>query len=339
MAPQMDTSTADQKPRGVLHSINYATVVSSALAAGTSLILSSRIGIAGSLIGTIVAAGVSSASLQIYQHLISRSTERLQHTAIRVRNSTTKSPSEDMSETGVIGAGETAVQQRPLPSLDDTEPHGQIATGTPIAPDAIRMAAHERHAQIIRRRSLVVAIVAALVALGITAAVIMAATAGEGLGSKTTFTSPESLVQPSSEPNASREDERTSSTSHEHDSGSDTSETTDTPTTDTSETVQPSDTDATTDAPTTPNNTDGETTTDTRTNTNTSSTDTTDSSNGASSPDTSATTTNTDGTETTTTTGDNGATSSKTNNSKTNNTAGTGTSSTKDSSASTATGN
>lgn len=182
------SNSNEPKRKGIFGNVSFATVIASALAAGTSLVLSSRIGLTGSLIGTVIAAAASSLALQIYQAILS-------HSAQRLRDSSLTQP---FSPTPTVDAGQTQVQaptQTTVLPVDDptrvlAEDGKVAASGTPIAPDAIRAAALERRAHEARRRLLLVAIVAALAALGITAAIITTATQGQGIGSTTTFSAP-----------------------------------------------------------------------------------------------------------------------------------------------------
>ncbi|ERL12365.1 hypothetical protein HMPREF1248_0312 [Coriobacteriaceae bacterium BV3Ac1] len=193
--------------KGLFGEVSFATVFASAMAAGTALILSTKIGVAGSLIGTIIAAAASSFASQIYQQIIHRSAAKLQNVSLPAAFSpyekNTDSPYSDataaMSEPAM---DQTVVQQRPLTLSDKTGPHSHATTGTPIAPHSIRQAAAARTNKLAWRR-LGVAIAAALLALAITAGIISLVTAGEGLGSKTvlipsTYTKPDTREQDNS---------------------------------------------------------------------------------------------------------------------------------------------
>lgn len=184
--------TSDTEKTGVLSNVSFTTVIASALAAGTSLVLSSKIGLAGSVIGTVVAAAVSSLALQIYQSLLSKTAEKVNDVA---NLTSIGSPTDDTAAAeGGVGErthdGETVVQRRPVTLSDKTGVIEVAESGTPIAPDSIRYAAHARESKYNTRRALIVSIVAALVALAVTAGIITLATAGHGLGSTTTFSAP-----------------------------------------------------------------------------------------------------------------------------------------------------
>ncbi|WP_298578924.1 hypothetical protein [uncultured Olegusella sp.] len=199
-------ANSDEK-KGLFGEVSFATVFASAMAAGTALILSTKIGVAGSLIGTIIAAAASSFASQIYQQIIHRSAAKLQNVSLpaafspyeKNMDSTCSDATAAMSEPAM---DQTVVQQRPLTISDKTGPHSHATTGTPIAPHSIRQAVAVRTNKLAWRR-LGVAIAAALLALAITAGIISLVTAGQGLGSKTvlmpsTYTKPDSGEQDNS---------------------------------------------------------------------------------------------------------------------------------------------
>ena len=186
----MSDDQREEEKTGILSSVSLTTVIASALAAGTSLVLSSKIGLAGSVIGTVVAAAASSFATQIYQSILKKSAEKVRD----VTNLTADlgSSEEDEATNGKVADrphdGKTVAQRRPVTLSDKTGPQERADTGTPIAPDSIRYAAHARENKAATKRALVVAVAAALVALAVTAGIITLATAGQGLGTTTAFT-------------------------------------------------------------------------------------------------------------------------------------------------------
>ena len=69
------------EPRGVFDDFSFVSVAASALTAATSFLLSSKIGLAGSLIGAVVAAAISTAATQVYRGLLVASAERIRYVA------------------------------------------------------------------------------------------------------------------------------------------------------------------------------------------------------------------------------------------------------------------
>lgn len=186
----MSDDQREEEKTGILSSVSLTTVIASALAAGTSLVLSSKIGLAGSVIGTVVAAAASSFATQIYQSILKKSAEKVRD----VTNMTADLGSAGDDNAAANGEatsqphdGMTVVQRRPVTLSDKTGPQERAETGTPIAPQSIRYAAHARESKAATRRAFVVAIATALVALAVTAGIITLATAGQGLGTTTAF--------------------------------------------------------------------------------------------------------------------------------------------------------
>ena len=76
--------------KGLFEDFSMATVIASGLAAATSFALSSQIGIAGSIIGTLIGGFASAAASQIYKSLLSASAEKLR----------TYTPGDDAAQAG-----------------------------------------------------------------------------------------------------------------------------------------------------------------------------------------------------------------------------------------------
>ena len=74
-------SQKSDKPRGVFDDFSFSTVVASALTAATSFLLSSKIGLAGSLIGAMSAAVISTACTQVYKGMLTASADRIKEVA------------------------------------------------------------------------------------------------------------------------------------------------------------------------------------------------------------------------------------------------------------------
>lgn len=65
------------KPRGVFDDFSFASIAASALTAATSFLLMSRIGLAGSFIGAVVAAALSTTLTQTYKGMLTASADRI----------------------------------------------------------------------------------------------------------------------------------------------------------------------------------------------------------------------------------------------------------------------
>lgn len=160
-------STAQDAPvpekKGIFGDLSGAQVIATALAAVTSTFLSSQIGIVGGLIGVGLGAAASAIVTSLYKTLISRSAEKLKNLGQKNQEQIA----------GVMDSSE----------LDDYEIGPD---GTRIASESMREAASQQDKRQ-KRIAVIIATVAAIAAVAIGAAVINTATAGNGLGTKTTF--------------------------------------------------------------------------------------------------------------------------------------------------------
>lgn len=159
--------------KGLLDELSLSQVVAGALAAVTSVALSSKIGIAGSLIGVAVASVVSTVASQLYRGMLRRGSDKLRELA---------STDEAADQGNPYGLDRRASEDELLSPTYGAS--GQDAPAPRVAPASIREAAHLRHQQAVHRRVMVAAVVSSLVAVAATALVIMAATHGEGLGQR-----------------------------------------------------------------------------------------------------------------------------------------------------------
>ena len=168
---------AGERRAGILEGLSASQVVAAALAAATSMALSSRIGLAGSIIGAAVASVVSTVASQVYRGMLSRSADKLRE--LRDASAENAGASEPAGAAG-------AVSQSTRERIALREQHLSAREGerARVAPQAIRDAVARRRQQALKRRITEAAIVAGFVALGVTCALILALTQGEGLGSK-----------------------------------------------------------------------------------------------------------------------------------------------------------
>ncbi len=156
--------------KGLLEDLSVSQVLAGALAAVTSVALSSKIGIAGSLIGVAVASVVSTVASQLYRGMLRRANDKIREIAA-------SEPAHDVDS----GSNPYGLDGR------DASAPPQPAEASParIAPVQLREAARQRHAREIHRRVMIAAIVSSLVAVAVSAGVVLLATNGEGLGQRT----------------------------------------------------------------------------------------------------------------------------------------------------------
>lgn len=177
---------------GLLEGLSMSQVVATALAAVTSMLLSSQIGIAGSIIGVAAASVVSTVAAQVYKGVLSRSADKLRELrdtasaggagAADVTNPYAAQGSTPWDEMAA-GAGEPVMGAPAMGgALDEAAP--SPAARVRIAPEGLREEAAERRRARLRKRVAVATLVAGLVAVAVTAGVIMLATHGEGIGTK-----------------------------------------------------------------------------------------------------------------------------------------------------------
>lgn len=194
MAQRASDGTA--KKGGLFDDLSMAQVIAGALAAVTSMLLASQIGIYGSVIGVGVGSVVSAVASQLYKKFLQRSADKLRDFAPGETLSMTKAEAEkdggegdaasneDAGKTSVLPAdGRTAVlKTAPVevgrtPRLDDAAQEGDVT--------ARRALAQRDHKKRVKRGVLIVSIVSALAAVAVSAVVIYAVSAGQGVGVKT----------------------------------------------------------------------------------------------------------------------------------------------------------
>lgn len=215
------TDATSGKRESILSGISMSQVTAGALAAVTSLLLSSQIGIAGSVIGVAVASVISTVSGQVYRVMLSRSAGKLKAMAqaapinIPIIGDTEADEDATDGEPGIDATMTSAeipeelsfhdgVTER-VPKVGETQPRtsggrgGAFKTqpvggvgnwdiernGVRVAPKALRVAAAEREREDTKRKVIAVTVVASLAAVLLTAGIITLATNGNGLGEKT----------------------------------------------------------------------------------------------------------------------------------------------------------
>lgn len=172
--------------RGLFDGISVAQVIAASAAAATSMLLASRIGIAGSVIGAAVSSMITVICSQLYRNALDASAEKLKEKQMLAASAHGGPRQED-------ARGHAAPQTRGgTAGQDGGATEGRVLTAR-IAPTKLQArAAAERSAS--KRKVALASAVIALAAVAATAGVIMVGTAGEGLGAKT-----EPIFQPSAQ--------------------------------------------------------------------------------------------------------------------------------------------
>lgn len=186
--------------RNFFQGISVSQILAGALAAVTSFLLSARIGIAGSVIGVAVGSIVSAVASQIYRNMLKASGAKLQD-KLPLPGAMTADESQDDAPTGDDTRPDDSARPdgnaKPGDSAEDTQADviDSAATRTPrTASSSIRRRAEgkvqrfadlrrDANARRSKRLGIAVAVISALVAVGLTAGLILALTQGRGTDS------------------------------------------------------------------------------------------------------------------------------------------------------------
>ena len=184
---------------GLFDGISLAQIIAGAAAAATSMVLASKIGIGGSVIGAAVSSVVTVVSSQLYRKFLTASAQKLKggKDALGDVANSLRQPSHDANATiRYSGHGDASLYG-----------NGEHATGgqrrgARIAPASLqaKAAAERQHAQ---HKVMLFSIGIAIVAVVLSAAAIFALTAGEGLGEKT---EPIIFSAPASDPSEGKQE-------------------------------------------------------------------------------------------------------------------------------------
>lgn len=153
--------------------ISIAQVIAASAAAATSMLLASKIGIAGSVIGAAVSSMVTVICSQLYRNALDASAEKL-----RLKQ---MSPDTSSYPEYPTTGSPARMYDAQAPALDEGV---TLRPGARIAPTKLRArAAAERSAN--ARKVAYASVGIALLAVALCAGAILLSTAGEGLGAKT----------------------------------------------------------------------------------------------------------------------------------------------------------
>lgn len=243
--------------RHLLSDISPVQVVATALAALTSMLLSSQIGITGSIIGVFVGSVVSTVSAQLYRNMVSISADKMHaRTASTAGSQTASQPQasgrvgsgvESNQSTGAAARENTFSVQAARASVYRNSPSSAITgqvdrsnISQAYATDARLRARDRRDAKArLSRRVIIVSVVSALVTILLSALAVNLVTAGQGLGTKTSIVS--SSVQAVDDKPASSTSSSTAQTATQNSTVSDSqddSQATNTTSTDAQDTAQ-----------------------------------------------------------------------------------------------------
>lgn len=174
-----------QRVRGVFDDFSVTQVIASALSAVTSLLLSTRIGIVGGVVGVAVGAAVAAIATQVYKGLLSASADKLRDAAGGYGTSSANDPDLTMCDATEKFVGLADIDADGNPTVG-TEGASVADPQTRVAPASyIQARRKQRNAQMVR--GFVIVVGAALVAVGLTAAIVRVTSAGQGWGARPDF--------------------------------------------------------------------------------------------------------------------------------------------------------
>ena len=184
-SPDGAGASQPQRVRGVFDDFSVTQVIASALSAVTSLLLSTKIGIVGGVVGAAVGAAVAAIATQVYKGLLSASADKLRDAAGGYGTGSANDPDLTMCDATEKFVGLADI---------DTDGNPTVGTeGAPVADPQTRVAPasyiqarrKQRNAQMVR--GFVIVVGAALVAVGLTAAIVRVTSAGQGWGARPDF--------------------------------------------------------------------------------------------------------------------------------------------------------
>lgn len=163
-----DVASGKGRKESLFGDLSMTQLAAGALAASTSALFSSQIGIAGTIIGVAVGSVVSAVASQLYKRFFAASAEKLRSAGANLVDSARSRRTEGGASAGDSDDG---VLISDVSDLMDN--------------DEIRSTAAQRRKKATQRKVLAVSAVSAIVAVVVTAGVVSLATSGEGLGPKT----------------------------------------------------------------------------------------------------------------------------------------------------------
>ena len=184
--------------KGLFDDLSIAQVLAGALAAVTSMLLASQIGIYGSVIGVGVGSVISAVASQLYKKFLSASADKIREVGGYGEGDAedaARDGARSSAETTVLSAvGSTALSQETVVMAPVGKRQSSCADSQGCSSHAdanyyrdgrrVRAQAARRRKERTKQRVLVVSVVSALVAVVLSAAAITVITQGEGMGEK-----------------------------------------------------------------------------------------------------------------------------------------------------------
>ena len=187
MQGRNDSVDSPDGKKGLFEDFSFSTVIASGLAAATSFALASQIGIAGSIIGTLIGGFASAAASQVYRSLLSASADKLRQVGpaggeAADRHDGLSAPRDADATVAATADPTRTIFRRPVVGLGAVEEVAE--SGTPIAPAEVRAAARAAEHRRQRRRATAVVAAVSIAAVLVFALVVGFVTQGRGIGTK-----------------------------------------------------------------------------------------------------------------------------------------------------------
>lgn len=189
-SPTVQNDDKNKDKAGLFDGISKAQVLAGALASVTSMLLSSKIGIAGSVIGVAIGSIVSTVASTVYKNILNNSANALKNASVfNTSGNNIEGNGNTTGNVAVSGANldKTSVDVA-MQSYLDGDNLGDAAHDTAfprIAPDSLIEKNAERRKKQLRNKVIAFSVIASLIAVAVTAVLITAFTGGEGIGRKT----------------------------------------------------------------------------------------------------------------------------------------------------------
>lgn len=195
-APSIGSTQPITPREGLFDGLSIPQIVAGAAAAATSVLLMSKIGVVGSVIGAALSSVITVVSTQVYRRILTAGARKLtpggtstgadadaSRTAVTYRPVASAWGADATAESAYTANDATTYQPFGAASYRAPVSAGDETGGTRIAPTKLRArAAAERNG--VQRKIVAASVVAAILAVALCAGIILITTAGEGLGAR-----------------------------------------------------------------------------------------------------------------------------------------------------------
>ncbi len=196
-APSIGSTQPITPREGLFDGLSIAQIVAGAAAAATSVLLMSKIGVVGSVIGAALSSVITVVSTQVYRRILTAGARKLtpgssstgttdadaSRTAVAYRPAASAWGADALDEGAYADNDATTYQPLGTAGYRSFASAGNEAGGTRIAPTKLRARAAAERSDV-QRKIVAASVVAAILAVMLCTAIILITTAGEGLGTR-----------------------------------------------------------------------------------------------------------------------------------------------------------